>query len=387
MHRNDDEHVDPEGGRRDGERERDSVYGDAVLWRGKPRKVTVPRICVIASLVCAVLSVVSLSFAILVATSLHASPTALLGWSAWSAVLGVAFWRVPIVFRSEVEYVVTERHVIWRRGRLRRTIERRGVSYARIHWSGSARNVGDLVLVRAVPTGALRRTLSLTLSDVDVPDRVWAIVRGAPVTPSLGDGDRPVTQRLDPGERVVWSATPSGTRWPRRRIVTLVVSIGLALAALRFAIRLTPELVRLVTAHALSTPGFILLFVAVSLSFLLLVSSAAGVGYAAWLRPKRLLGETRYLVTDRRVLIRRGDEELHLDRSKIADVIDETNGALHDVFLVLDGPNARALAASGAFGEAATDDLRPVISCIQDSESLRAALATHVDEPELHDAA
>jgi len=55
-------------------------------------------------------------------------------------------------------------------------------------------------------------------------------------------------------------------------------------------------------------------------------------------------------VTDSRVLISRRNEELSLDRSRIAYVIDAPANGLHDVFLVLDGPQARALAPSGAFG-------------------------------------
>ena len=35
-----------------------------------------------------------------------------------------------------------------------------------MRWSARDATLGDLVIVRAVPTGALRRTLSLTLHDV-----------------------------------------------------------------------------------------------------------------------------------------------------------------------------------------------------------------------------
>jgi hypothetical protein len=104
---------------------------------------------------------------------------------------------------------------------------------------------------------------------------------------------------------------------------------------------------------------------------LLLLAVAVGVGYAALLRPSRLARETRYFVTNARVLIRRGSEELSLDRARIAYVIDAPAKKLHDVFLVLDGPQARAMAPSGAFGEGNDDDaLRPVFASIDDAETV-----------------
>jgi hypothetical protein len=95
---------------------------------------------------------------------------------------------------------------------------------------------------------------------------------------------------------------------------------------------------------------------------------------------------TRYLITDRRVLIRRGTEELSLDRGRIADVIaaplrgyaddstSQTGQGLSDVFLVLDGPQARAFSPSGAFGERDGDKLVPVLSAIEDAETVGSIL-------------
>src|SRR5438105_7466314 len=157
----------------------------------------------------------------------------MLAFSAWCATLALGFWRLPLWWRSGVEYIVTERHVIWRRGKIRRTIERSQISFARILWSKKADGVGDLVLVRAVPTGALRRTLSLSLADVETPDRLWAIVRGIEPGRPLGSAERPLAQRLDDGERVVWSAIPLASPWNVRRVATAAVGVVLALASVR----------------------------------------------------------------------------------------------------------------------------------------------------------
>ena len=69
--------------------------------------------------------------------------------------------------------------------------------------------------------------------------------------------------------------------------------------------------------------------------------------------------------------MRRKREELSLDRARIAYVIDAPTRKLHDVFLVLDGPQARAMAPSGAFGTEERDDsLRPVFAAIADAETV-----------------
>lgn len=74
-------------------------------------------------------------------------------------------------------------------------------------------------------------------------------------------------------------------------------------------------------------------------------------------------------------MIQRGHEELHLDRSRIVDIIDApAQGGLRDIFLVLDGPKARALAASGAFGEAQGKGLQPVLHRVADVDSIRQIL-------------
>jgi hypothetical protein len=100
-----------------------------------------------------------------------------------------------------------------------------------------------------------------------------------------------------------------------------------------------------------------------------------GVVYTVVIRPARLAAHTRYLITDRRVLIQRGDEELHLDRSRIVDVIDTpAGGGVRDIFLVLDGPRARAVAASGAFGEAGAQGLQPVLRRVADADAVQQIL-------------
>jgi hypothetical protein len=349
---------------------RDSLFGERIVWQGRCRTVSVPFTQKVIAGGAAVISAVTLCYAFVVAKALGVPVDGMVLFAAWCAAIALAAWRVPIWWRSQVEYVVTERRVLWRRGRLRRFIETRQISYALVRWSTRDRTVGDLVLVRAVPTGALRRTLSLTLHGVDAPDRLLALIRGVEPGAPLGSSELPLAQRLDPGERVLWSAAPLAARWTSRRAATAVTAAGLVLLSIRQVLLSVPKLVEVVQSLT-PTAGAVLL-IGASLTTLLLFAVASGVTYAAFVRPSRLTRQTRYFVTDARVLIRRGEEELSLDRSRIAYVIDAPSRKLHDVFLVLDGPHARALAPSGAFGEEehAVEGLRPVFAAIDDADTV-----------------
>jgi hypothetical protein len=349
---------------------RDSLFGERIVWQGRCQALTVPLLQKVVVAVAAAVSVIALLFAVVVAKALDVPVGGMIIFSGWCATLALGAWRLPLWWRSQLEYIVTDRHVIWRRGRIRRSIEIRQISYALIRWS-AAPSTGDLVLVRAVPTGALRRTLSLTLHEVDAPDRLWAIIRGVEPSAPLGSGDRPLSQRLDVGERVLWSAAPLASSWTTRRWLTAITGAILALTFERSLERSVPSLARVLRMHALSPALAVLLVAAAAIGMLLLLAVSAGAGYVALVQPSRIARRTRYFVTNARVLIRRGNEELALDRSRIAYVIDAPSRKLHDVFLVLDGPQARAFAPSGAFGgDAANDALRPVFSAIDDADTV-----------------
>jgi len=124
------------------------------------------------------------------------------------------------------------------------------------------------------------------------------------------------------------------------------------------------------------SPQFMALAAGVFLAVAVVLVVGGYIAYDTLIRPAKLVGDTRYLITDKRVLIQRGGEELHLDRSKIVEVIDAPAGdGLSNVFMVLDGPQARALAAHGAFGEMErSPHLRPVFEAVADAEGARRVL-------------
>ena len=360
---------------------RDSLYGERILWQGRSRAITVPFTQKVMAVVAAVVSIVTLSYAIVLALSLEVQVGGMVLFSGWCAVVALGAWRVPIWWRSQVEYIVTEKHVIWRRGRIRRSIDVGQISYALVRWSTKEPSMGDLVLVRAVPTGALRRTLSLTLHDVDAPDRLWALIRGVEAVAPLGSGDRPLAQRLDRGERVLWSASPLASPWTTKRAVMAAGCAMLVVAFVRSVAHAVPPLAKVLRTHELPLPLAAVLVGGAALGMLLLLAVAVGVAYAAFVRPVRLARATRYFVTTMRVLIVRGNEELSLARSRIAYVIDAPSRKAHDVFLVLDGPQARAMAPNNAFGTEDRDDaLRPVFAAIADADTVGEILRPELEK-------
>jgi hypothetical protein len=171
--------------------------------------------------------------------------------------------------------------------------------------------------------------------------------------------------------------------------LTLGFSLAVAIAFVRELRAAVPAAKHVLAAGmAPSSAAFIALVVGVALTAVLLGCVAGALGYAALVQPARLAQKTRYMVTDRRVLIQRGSEELCLDRNRIVDVIDAPGQrGLHDVFLVLDGPRARALAASGAFGERDVEaGLTPVLHALADgaevSEILRVGAGRNPPVPD-----
>src|SRR5258706_11227751 len=97
---------------------RDSLYNESIVWTGKPAVLRTPPVYRVLALSAAALSVVTLLFATVAALALRAPVGGMLFFSAWCGVVAVGAWRLPIVWQSRIEYIVTDKHVIWRRGPL-----------------------------------------------------------------------------------------------------------------------------------------------------------------------------------------------------------------------------------------------------------------------------
>ncbi len=88
--------------------------------------------------------------------------------------------------------------------------------------------------------------------------------------------------------------------------------------------------------------------------------------------------QTEYILTDRRLLIRRGLTELSLDRRHIVDIAEVPRWrGVRNIHLILDAPGARALADSGALSVLAPprNAVPPVLYEVRDAEQVRILLA------------
>ena len=104
---------------------------------GAPPGCTGCRTCTARStLVSVVVAVVSLAFAVVARLALGSAVGGMVALSAWSAILAVGSWRLPLVWWSEgrVPGHRAARDLAGVAG-LRRIIDRDAISYARVRWS------------------------------------------------------------------------------------------------------------------------------------------------------------------------------------------------------------------------------------------------------------
>ena len=362
---------------------------EQLLWHGRPTLgIARDRPWVIASTLCFLLAVIVALFAGLLAVAGIAAvrATAFLGF--YLCVTGVACVMLPRQLLDTCEFAITDRHVVWKRGQHRRVIERRGISYGRIRWHRSVPGVGTLELVRVTPFGPFSRRQRIVLHHVQAPDRLLALIRGAEPGEFAGYGDVPLTDRLDVGERVLWGASPLGFRIGRSELLTGCLGGLVLFAGLRYGYSISSILLTLERAGLPVRSGtwLMLFLVALITAGVILGVGATLLWNGVW--GARAAGShTEYILTDSRVLIRRGTTELSVDRRRIVDVAEQpTSRGLGNLYLILDGPRATALDDSGALSllSPPRSAVLPVLYEVGDSEQFRRLL---FGEPRLRDAA
>jgi hypothetical protein len=365
---------------------------ERVLWTGAPVPgVPRERIWILAPAFALVLAAVAALFAALIAIA------DLPGWSesalvaCYLAVLAIAGLLAPRYLLDACTFAITDRRILWRRGRSVRSIDRHAITYSRIRWHRSVPGVGHLEIVRAVPFGPLARSQRLVFHDVSGPDSVLAIVRGVEPAENAGDDQIALTDRLDPGEQVLWGAGPEGFLLGWRDVLTAVVGAVVVIVGLRSGFRLASILMDLeeVGLPVESLP-WLFLFLANLLTFAMIVGVGGGLVWYGLVRARAQGRETEYIVTDRRLLIRRGRTELSLDRKRIFDVAETPSWrGLRNVFLILDGPGARALGDTGALTglTPSRDSVPPVLYEIRDTSGIRDVLLARDSRPSLPNAA
>ncbi|MDB4974258.1 MAG: hypothetical protein JWN48_2599 [Myxococcaceae bacterium] len=295
-----------------------------------------------------------------------------------------ALWRAPHYLHDRCEYVLTERRVLWRRGRFQRWIDRQGLSYARVIWNDSTPGVGHLELVRATPFGPLMRKQRLVLYNLHAPDRVLAWVRGVEPMAQLGDADLPLTDRLDASETVLWGGSPQGLLLGWRDALTGGLGAAVLALGLRYGARGLAVMVHLEKEGLrVGSQTWLLLLLATALSWSVISGIGAWLLWRGFINARKLSRETEYVLTSERVLIRRGRTELSLDRRSIVDVaVVPVGRGCRNLFLILDAPGSRALSDSGALLPLgpARDLVPPVLYELRDAERVCALL---LSQPEL----
>lgn len=326
---------------------------EQVLWHGRP-KPNVPRALVW-------LVAPALFFAFALVAALFAALLSVVGIAAVRSTAFLAFYLfmtgasillLPHLLLDGCAYLVTDRHVIWKRGELRRVLERRAITYGRIHWHRSVPGVGSLELVRAAPFGPFSRTQRLMLHDVEAPDRLLALIRGTTPGAFAGYCDVPLTDRLDDGESVLWGSAPAGMRLGRAELLTAALGCGVLGVGLAYGHRIASLLVSFERSGLpVRSATWTLLFLASLISATVILSVGATLLWKGLWGARAAGSDTEYILTESRVIIRRGSTELSVDRARVVDVAEQAStGGLSDLYLILDGPRANALNLSGALG-------------------------------------
>ena len=359
---------------------------ERVLWQGEPRR-GVPRDLrwTVAPGLFVALAAVTALFAGLVHVAEIPAVRPMAFLSFYLLMLAVAVWTAPQFLLDPCEFLVSDRQVVWRRGPMRRSIDRRGITFARIHWHRSVPGVGHLELVRAVPFGPLARKQRLVLHDVEAPDRVFALIREMEPTEFAGYSDVSLIHRLDRGETVLWGGGQSGWRIGRAEIAIalvgfLVVAVGLVYAYRAGSVLLSLEHVGLPVASS----TWIMLFGAVGISGTIILGVGVMLLWHGLWGSRAEGSQTEYVLTDTRLLIRRGRTELSLDRRRIVDVAElPSSGGSRNLHLILDAPNARALDDSGALAAFSTPRavVPPVLYEVNEPELVRSLLLDRHSDP------
>ncbi|MEM9191180.1 MAG: hypothetical protein AAGF12_18505 [Myxococcota bacterium] len=351
---------------------------EEVLWYGRPEAVGYDRRWTLVPLFLLGTALIFGAFAGLVWVADLPGAGRVGSFAIFLALFAATVRLAPKFLIDPCEYLVTNKRVFFRRGAYRRSMERHAVNYARIRWHRSAPGVGHLELVRAVPFGPLARQMRIQLLNVQAPDAVYATIRDAEQSEHAGDNQVPLIERLEPGENVVWGAHPEGLHLGWREVAIALLGVAMLVVAGRYLLLAGGELVNLEDLGlATNSWTWAFFFLAVAITWSLLIAVGAGLlWYGVW-RARSLGASTEYLLTDRRLLIRRGLTELSVDRKCIVDVAHtRTFRGLHHVFLVLDAPNSRALADSGALNTLlpARDAVGPVLYELRDVDGFRAVL-------------
>lgn len=356
---------------------------ETVLWHGRPAQVPTPRPVLLVTVLLNTFGLIAALFAGLLAVADLSGASTLLGFAALLGASGIAYLLVDRQRIDGCEYLLTNQRVLWRREPFRRQMDRASISFGRLRHHPTVALVADIELVVAVPFGPLLRKQRLVLHAVRDPDSVFALIRGVAGASYCDDTDLPLIERLDPGEAILWAGRPEGGHWGWRELTTALLGATVGVLALAYGFNASKILIDLETIGLpVRSLTWLLFFLPVLLSWVAMFSVGVGLLWWGLVRAYQLAMDTDYLLTDRRMLVRRGRVELSIDRRQIVDLVaSETRAGLWDAFLMLDSPRGRALGVSGALGPflPSRDGVPPILYAIRDLDGLKRHLLGPVD--------
>jgi hypothetical protein len=358
-----------------------------VLWHGRRADVARDRRWVLGPMILFALALVFMAFAALLWVEGGPGIRENISLSALLVLFATAVAVAPRYLHDPSVYVVTDRRVIWRRGGIQRSVERRFIQFGRVQWHRSVAGVGHLELVRAVPFGPLARRQRLQLLDVRAPDVVFALIRGATPGANLGHADVPLVDRLDLDEEVEWGGHPEGWHVGLRELGIAVLGALVVVVAIRYGYQVFTILVGLeVNGLPVQSLTWILFFLAVAVAWIVISCVGGTLLWYGAFRSRALGNDTEYLLTTERLIIRRGRTELSVDRRRIVDVAQTRSiRGLSNLFLVLDAPQSRAIALSGALKRLPPprDLVAPVLYELSDVERVMELILARRSRPSL----
>jgi len=355
------------------------LFSERVLWQGKPLP-NIPkdlRWTLIPALFCAFSAVVALFAGLMWVSGIAAvRPASFLSF--FLLATGLAIRNAPRHLLDSCEYMVTDRRVIWKRGTIKHSMDKNVITYARIHWHRSVPGVGHLELVRAVPFGPFARKQRIWLHNIQTPDILYSLIRGVEPSEYAGYDDVRLTDRLDIGERVLWGASPEGWRLGYSELLTTALGVMALITSVLYGYKSAGVILSLEgIGLAVQSWTWIMLFLAVMISWSIITTVGIALVWNGLWGARKAGCATEYILTDGRVLIRRGRTELSVDRRRIVDIIDvPSTGGSRTVHLILDAPQSRAIDDSGLFsnGVPPRATVPPVLYEIKELELFRNIL-------------
>ena len=353
---------------------RDSLFGERIVWEGRSNSVTVPFANKVMAVTSGVVSLITLCYAVVIAKSLEAPVGGMVLFAGWSAAIALGSWRpCPLWWQSQVDLYIGDRTAASSGGAGRCGAPSRAARSAPRAGAGAPASLVTAISSSCGPSRPARcgepSPSPFATSTLPTASGLWCEAsrsgrRSARVTDRSRSASTwasaccgPANSRrrgrcagVSPGRRASRSRSPSCTRCCDR------CRRSCACCACTRA-RPRPREPARGRRHPRHAPA---------------------ARHRGRRRLRRALPPRPPRARDALLRDQRARAHPPRQRGAVPRPLEHrlrhrrsTWKKLHDVFLVIDGPRARALAPSGAFGGSERDDaLRPVFTAIEDAETV-----------------